>query len=335
MNFREQTEYVGNLRQLFSVRESRLCGGKSEGVRVVDIHNGGDLEVCVAVDRCMDLPEVRFRGRMMNYITPNGVVHPSYYSPFGEGWSEAFAGGLLYTCGLGNIGLREDGDWLRQKEHGCIANTPAQNFSVKLTEQPDGPVAELCGTMHEGMLGGVCLSLTRTIRVAYLKNEIEILDTVKNEGFREAPCMVLYHCNVGYPLLQPGSRVSIPHKSVRPRTEFAARNQLSEILPPQDELEEMCYYYEPLADENGVAAVSIENSRERLTVSYNTDTLPLFVQWKNYVKGEYVMGLEPAACTIDGQTDAERNGSMRRLAPGESRQFRLKFTFEARETVWN
>ena len=79
MKYQEQRVYTGNLRQLFSVRESRLLGGKMDGVRVADIHNGGNLEVCVAVDRCMDIPEVRYRGRVLNYIiTPNGIVNPAY-----------------------------------------------------------------------------------------------------------------------------------------------------------------------------------------------------------------------------------------------------------------
>ena len=83
MQYQEQKLYTGNPRQLFSVRESRLLGGKMDGVRVADIHNGGNLEVCVAVDRCMDIPEIRYRGRVLNYITPNGIVHPSYYNCFG------------------------------------------------------------------------------------------------------------------------------------------------------------------------------------------------------------------------------------------------------------
>ena len=51
MQYQKQKLYTGNPRQLFSVRESRLLGGKMDGVRVADIHNGGNLEVCVAVDR--------------------------------------------------------------------------------------------------------------------------------------------------------------------------------------------------------------------------------------------------------------------------------------------
>ena len=287
MNYQEQRPYVGNLRQLFGLRESRLAGGKADGVRIVDIHNGGDLALCVAADRCMDIPEVRYRGRVLNYITPNGIVHPSYYSCYGEGWSEAFAGGLA---------------------------------------------AVLRGVMREGMLAGVDLWLTRIIRVEYLRNVIEVTDTVRNDGYRTAPHLLLYHCNLGYPLLQPDSRLRIPNQGVRPRTPFAKTMlpELDTILPPQDAMEEMCYYYTTAPDENGWEHVRLENRRERLglTLSFDASTLGHFVQWKNFVKGEYVMGLEPANCTIDGRSDAIARGQMQQLEPGQSRIYRLRFCFD-------
>lgn len=134
-----------------------LAGGKADGVRIVDIHNGGDLALCVAADRCMDIPEVRYRGRVLNYITPNGIVHPSYYSCYGEGWSEAFAGGLLYTCGLSNTGLRESLDWESQKEHGCIANTPAEQFSAKSKRRRTGlPRCFAASCARECLRASIC-----------------------------------------------------------------------------------------------------------------------------------------------------------------------------------
>ena len=44
MQYQEQKLYTGNPRQLFSVRESRLLGGKKDGVRVADIHNGAPAD---------------------------------------------------------------------------------------------------------------------------------------------------------------------------------------------------------------------------------------------------------------------------------------------------
>jgi len=332
MNYSELKSYTGSREQLFSVRESRLVGGRADGVRVVDIHNGGDLSLTVAVDRCMDIPVLRYKGRCINYVTCSGLSHPAYYEVTGEGWSEAFSGGFLYTCGLSNTGLRSGTDWDAQKEHGCIANRPAERLNILETESEEGPAVELHGTMKEGMLAGTNLSLTRSLRVSYRKNIVEITDVVKNEGFRRVPHTILYHCNMGYPLLQPDSVFSIPHSAVRPRTPFAGLElpRLNEIPPPQDALEEACYYYTPVANESGWTTAMLKNARERirLRLSFDTTTLDHFVQWKNFVKGEYVMGLEPANAPIDGREDALCRGELPFLEGGESRTYHLRFELD-------
>ena len=155
MDYESIKQYIGNRQQLFSVRESRLTGGRADGVRVIDVQNGGNLSVTIVPDRCMDIFSVLFKGRCLNYITSNGLAHPAYYEVTGEGWSEAFSGGFLYTCGLSNTGLRSGTDWDAQKEHGCIANRPAEHLNLLETETDDGPVMELTGTMKEGMLADV------------------------------------------------------------------------------------------------------------------------------------------------------------------------------------
>lgn len=332
MNYSETKQYIGNREQLFSVRESRLVGGRADGVRVVDIQNGGNLSLTVAVDRCMDIPVLRYKGRCVNYVTCNSLSHPAYYEVAGEGWSEAFSGGFLYTCGLSNTGLRSGTDWDAQKEHGCIANRPAEHLNLLETETDDGPAIELVGTMKEGMLAGANLTLTRSIRVSYRRDIVEITDVVKNEGFRRVPQPILYHCNMGYPLLQPDSRFFIPHSAVRPRTPFAEQelSRLNEILPPQDAMEEACYYYTPVPDKARWTTAVLENAREgiRLQLSFDTSTLDHFVQWKNFVKGEYIMGLEPANASIDGREDAISRGELPCLDGGESRVYRLRFELD-------
>jgi hypothetical protein len=329
MKYQDEKQYIGNREQLFSVRQSRLTGGRADGVRIVDIHNGGNLELTIAQDRCMDIPVLRYRGRCLNYITCNGLSHPAYYEVSGEGWSEAFSGGFLYTCGLSNTGQRSGTEWDTQKEHGGIANRPAEYLNILQSETEDGPGVELVGTMREGMMAGTNLSLTRSIRVSYRKDVVEITDVVKNEGYRRVPHTILYHCNMGYPLLQPDSRFSLQHSAVRPRTPFAAEqlSHLEEILAPQDEMEETCYYYTPVPDAEGWSAAVLENEREglRLRLSFETSTLDHFVKWENFVKGEYTMGLEPANAPIDGRQDALARGELPYLDAGESRTYRLRF----------
>jgi len=331
MEYRRLKEYIGHRAQLFEVRESRLSGGRADGTRIVDIFNGGNLSVTIVPDACMDILSVRYKGRCLNYISPSGQAHPAYYNPFGEGWSEVFPAGFLFTCGLSHIGIKDD-DWEGMKEHGAIGNRPAEHLNITEYETEDGrPGVLLEGTMRESMLAGRNLSLRRRIRMEYAKDVIEIEDTVKNEGFRAVPHMILYHCNMGWPLLSPESCVKIPNKGIRPRTEFAEkmRDAFSKIPEPFDALEEMCYYYDTIEDEDGMVTVEMRNPQEGagIKLRYGKKTLPQFVQWKNFVKGEYIMGLEPGNATIDGKADAENRGALPMIGPQEEISYHLCFSF--------
>ena len=70
MTFAQERAYVGNLSQLFQVKEYRLSGGRQEGVRAVDISTGSGLELTVLPDRCMDLYQVKFAGKNLCFHTP-------------------------------------------------------------------------------------------------------------------------------------------------------------------------------------------------------------------------------------------------------------------------
>ena len=61
---------------------------------------------------------------------------------------------------------------------------------------------------------------------------------------------------------------------------------------------------------------------------FDCATLNHFVQWKNFVKGEYVMGLEPATAPIDGREDALARGELPYLDGGESRTYHMKFVLD-------
>ena len=325
----DKRDYVGCPDQLFGVREGRISGGKAEGVRFVELDNGTGLNLTLLPDRCLDVYQVRFHGKSLNYLTPGGIVAPAYYSPFGEGWSESFFGGFLYTCGLTNIGLKGDEGWETEKEHGCITNSPARHVNIDCSK--DGMSVAVSGVMHEGMLGGANLQLERKIEMAYGSNQITVTDTVRNNSCRPSPLMLLYHCNLGYPLLSEHAVLELPHEgTVRPRTPHAAEHLDSwqTIEPPQDVYEERCYYFRPKADAEGWAHVSVRNPETHLalTISFDTGTLDHFLQWKNFVKGEYIMGLEPCNATLDGRGQARENGSLKTLQPGEERIHRLRFT---------
>jgi galactose mutarotase-like enzyme len=63
----------------------------------------------------------------------------------------------------------------------------------------------------------------------------------------------------------------------------------------------------------------------RLEVSRNT--LPDLYQWKMLGQGAYVLGLEPANCAgIRGRADAREHGELVMLKPGETREYKLRFS---------
>jgi Domain of unknown function (DUF4432) len=60
-------------------------------------------------------------------------------------------------------------------------------------------------------------------------------------------------------------------------------------------------------------------------LSYPTHALPYLVQWKLCGKGEYVLGIEPGNCLVEGR-QWHRQQHLPRLEPGEVRTFNLRLS---------
>ena len=148
-------------------------------------------------------------------------------------------------------------------------------------------------------------------------------------GDIDSPYMILYHCNMGYPLLSENAFVKIPGK-VTPRDTEAAKylETALQMEPPQDNFSERCYYYE-VEEKDGLASVGIFNDKigKGLVMSYDKKALPRFTQWKMMGKYDYVLGLEPSNCTVAGRVSDRENGILKTLKPDESAVNKLKFTF--------
>lgn len=323
-------KYIGNLAQVFAVKTYALTGGKQDGVKAVDICNGAGLELTVLPDRCMDLYQVKYKGINLNYITPSGIVAPSFYDANDNQWLRSFFAGFMTTCGLMNIGSDCEDDYGKTGIHGRIANIPAEHFNVLYDNTPEGPVVTLQGVMREAVLFGAVFSLTREITVAYGKNEIVVRDVVKNEGYRKMPHMMLYHCNMGYPFLQECCKLKIPTRQVTPRNSHALEELplWDKVTSPVEGAEESCFFHEIEEVSPGVSKVALENPALGigLELAYSSDTLPRFTQWRLMGAGEYVLGLEPCNASIDGRSNAAKDGTLRFLESGEQVTYTLKFT---------
>lgn len=173
------------------------------------------------------------------------------------------------------------------------------------------------------------MSLEREIKCLYKERKFTIHDKVTNEGYKKVRQMLLYHCNIGYPILTPDSEVYIPSLEVKARNAHAEEGieNWMELQEADPDYEEMCYYHKLKPDVNNHSTVAVYNPELELGIAIEIDltTLDHFVQWKMMGAGDYVMGLEPGSSTIDGIEDAIENGSMKYLEPGESREYELTF----------
>jgi hypothetical protein len=306
-----------------------MLDGKASGVEIIDIANRSGMRFEVNVSRGLDIPYLDFRGENVGFIAPCGVVHPSYFDDKGLGFLKSFTAGFLTTCGLNHCGSPCTFEGKEYGLHGNVSHIPAENLSYKIFDA-DIPYIEIEGDMSDSAIFGERLVLHRVIKCNYKERKITLYDKVTNEGSRRARHMILYHCNIGYPLLSPASKVYIPSMSVRARDEHAATGLDSWMYleEPNPQYQEMCYYHTLKRNENNQSKVAVFNPDLDFGVSIEFDatTLDHFIQWKMTGTNDYVLGLEPSNTTIDGIADSVSNGSLKYLEPGKSVEYHLAFS---------
>lgn len=328
MEYKKELEYVGNISQLIHVQESRLTGGKADGVRMLNVRNGSGISFEVAADRGMDIPYLNYKGINTGFLAFPGVTAPTYFREEGNGFLHSFTAGFLTTCGLWNIGNPGEYQGREYGLHGQISHTPAEAFGYWLEEEGEKPVVHIRGRMKEGEIFKEKLSMERTIRCEYRERKISLQDVVTNHGFTPEQHMLLYHFNLGYPLLDEEALLYIPSEEICPRTQNAKADAENwrQICVPEEGYEEKCYYHRLYRDEDGMCRVGLFQPKLGFGVGIRFDgkVLDRFVQWKMMGKGDYVMGLEPCNCTIDGVKDACEKGAVRFLKPGEKVIYRTE-----------
>ncbi len=327
------SDYIGHPSQLCGVEEVILSKGKGKGMTLLNIRNGKGIEMTLSPDRCMDISRLSLKGDNIGYFAPCGYVAPTFYDKEGIGFLKSFTAGFLTTCGLSSVGSpATDGDESLPM-HGKIGNTPCEEFYYNETE------SEICiiGKIRDASLFGASYLMTRKYTISKERNIFEIRDTVKNIGNITTPCMILYHINIGYPMLSEKSELYIPHSEVKARNSHAEESIKDCLLmeKPQAGYEECCYYYD-VAETDGISSVGIYNPdiAKGVRISYEKAKLNFFTEWKMMGIGEYVLGLEPGNCTPDGREAMRKIGELKELAPGEEYSSDVKFLLsEDREII--
>jgi hypothetical protein len=332
----ELLNHVGDLSQVAGVKLGEWSDGNERGARVADFRSGSGLAFTVLLDRGMDIGPASYKGNPLAWVSPTGFSHPAYYDPQAINWLRTFGGGLLTGCGLTSVGSPGEDEGESLSLHGRLSHIPAQRVGVHEIWQEDECSFVVEGEMRQARVFGENLRLKRRIRVGLGSNSIAIRDVVENLGKTSSPLMVLYHINLGFPLLDESCELIAKPHAIEPRDAVAAMGlqEWMHFQTPTSDYQEQVYYHDVPADESGWASLEIVNPSRQLglSVRFQKATLPNLVQWKMMGEGTYVLGLEPANCHVTGRSQERARGTLQFLQPGEEREFQLDITVNEKNT---
>jgi len=317
-----ELRYVGNENQLLSARRITFRDDVSEGVKAIELRNRAGLSATCLEDQCLDLFDLSFKGINFSFQTKNGLMSNQYFNGVAGEFGYHWRAGMLYTCGLTNTGGGcQDGN-LFHSTHGRIGVRPARN--VNLVRDENG--VTITGTMRDSTLAGHQLDLERSVFFPADGKEITITDNLVNREALPQEYMLLYHFNLGYPLLTPGCRVIKgkgtgfnKHKGGDVPADWA------QCTEPADCKDEELFCFRNTADRDGFAYAALINDELGLGcyVKYFLDTLPLLMHWKNMCSHDYVIGLEPSNSYIMGRVKERENGTLPKLEGYGSVKFQV------------
>jgi galactose mutarotase-like enzyme len=320
---REQLEaHSVDMRQFVDFRQVTL----DNGMRAVEALNASGLSYTVLPDRGLDIWTAHYRGVPLTWISQGSPHAPG----LGAGWLREFNGGLLTTCGLTHAGPPEttpitDGG---RDLHGLYSRLPAYNVAVNRGWDGDRYALTLRGTVSENKLFSEQLRLERVYRLSLEQPVIEWSDRVVNVGDQPAPLMVLYHINLGFPLIRDGMAFDTPSQAVYPRDPEARKgyDHWPRYAAPVPRFAEQVYFHHLKADGERQATVALLHADFGLRFDWDSSALPYLTQWKNTRQGIYVSGIEPGNCLPEGQVSARDKGRLVWLQPGEAVQFGCTLT---------
>jgi len=313
MERKDILKYVGSMQQNASIRKIRFEGGRTDGMAGAMVKNG-QLQFLVQMDKCLDIGELTWQGVQMNFLSKIGLIGRTPYDTHGAETQRTMMGGMFFTCGLENIGPPCTIDGRDYPTHGRMRTTPAEHVCTDAFWNENGEYEMVAsGEMREAELFGENLMLRREIRTVYGQPKIEINDVIYNEGYREEPCLMMYHCNLGFPFLDEDCEIILPTNKVIPRDADAAgkENDYWHMESPIDGEPEYVFFHEMAADEEGKSFAAAYNKRLGVGVrfDFSVKEFPYFIQWKSLASGDYVIGLEPANADVRGRKWYAQSGN--------------------------
>ena len=330
----ELTRTIETREGTVTTRHGRFVGGAADQVEVVQIDTGA-VRVVVLPTRGMSIWYIEADGTRFGWHSPvAGPVHPSLVpvlDPSGLGWLEGFDE-LVVRCGLESNGAPEhdENGNLVYPLHGRIGNLPADSLSLEFDEASGR--LELIGEVFESKLFFKNLRLRSRLRVQAGSPQVDLLDDVTNELSTPSTMQLLYHINLGSPILGDAATIEAPLEELAPKDSLSASEieTWNQYGPPESGYGERVYFARLRSDDTKMTTAMLRsaNGDKGFAVNLNVSALPRFIVWKNTGAQEdgYVTGLEPATNYPNGRSYEASQDRVVELEPGQTQAFRVSLT---------
>ncbi|MFI5042449.1 MAG: DUF4432 family protein, partial [Acidimicrobiales bacterium] len=181
------------------------------------------------------------------------------------------------------------------------------------------------GEIHQSAVFGEDLVLHRRIEAGVGASRLTVHDEVENAGHTRVSHMFLYHCNVGYPVVDAGARIVATSTSTRTDYPVPVAGY-DHLTGPVPDAVEACFEHELRADHDGRAWAGIINPERGIGVyqAFPLAAFPHHTVWRMLGEGTYACALEPSTNRDAGRWDAIERGELQWLRPGERRGYDLE-----------
>ncbi len=323
----EVEEFLGSL----AISARRLRGGRCDGVLLIEL-TAGPTHVWIVPDRGLGIWKIESGNIKLGWQSPiAGPVHPKFVplaEPSGIGCLDGFDE-LLARCGLQSNGAPDFDSQgkLLHGLHGRIANSPAHDIHVTLNEET-GTVT-LTGVVNETRFLVHDLQMTTTLKISADRPQIAWTDTIQNRSDKPTTFQMLYHFNLGPPLLGAGGELIADAAEIAPRDMVAVSDipsWNSYAAPLAGRTEQVHFMKLRTHDDGRAAAMLVAPDKSKAArLSWRAAELPCFTLWKNQggLADGYVTGLEPGTNYPNTRSFEESQQRVVPLAPHQSITFDL------------
>ena len=187
----------------------------ARGLRAADVRTGNGLAYTVMLDRGMDIGPANYGATGLAFISPVGFAHPAYYEPQGAGWLRTFGGGLLVGCGLTNVGNDSEDAGESLGVHGRLSLLPAQNVSIGQEWDGDACRFWVAGRCARPDSSAKTCDWSAPSHRGWARAAFRCMIVLRISGDKPSPLMILYHINLGFPLVDAESRLEAVRASGR------------------------------------------------------------------------------------------------------------------------